>query len=1376
MVIPPLPIIVGLRRGVVKCPLLYCRSPKRLFELSMNIEQELKALEALLPNTRTKDRYFLERDFKRLQGEDRRKGVTHDALRKLKERIVRSASEVAERLASIPKELNYDTSLPVVEERERLLQLIKNHQVVIVCGETGSGKTTQLGKICMELGLGARGVIGHTQPRRIAARSVAARIAEELKSPLGGLVGYKMRFNDRTDERGILKLMTDGILLTELARDRYLNQYEVIIIDEAHERSLNIDFLLGILKKILPRRPDLKLIITSATIDTERFSNYFGGEKNAPIIEVSGRTYPVEIRYRPLAVSEEEQGELDAISQGIIDALYELKREGPGDTLIFLSGEREIREVADLLREHFRNEYEILPLFSRLSQQEQNRIFSKSRGNRIVLSTNVAETSLTVPGIKYVIDPGFARVSRYSARSRMQSLLVEPIAQAAANQRAGRCGRVSEGIAIRLYSEEDFLTRDEFLDPEILRTHLASVILQMGYLRLGHPERFPFIEPPESQQIREGFRTLRELRAVRHNGSLTQLGRKLARLPIDPRFGAMLLAGVERGVTHELLVLVAILSIQDPRERPLEKQQQADQAHSHFKNERSDYISYLNLWGWYQTVAKESSQRELRQLCRRYFLNFMRMREWYELYQQLLKIIKEAKLPLNPFPKSNREGSADRVVFPKFKEDQIHQAIVTGLLDQIGMLGEEYLYSGSNNRKFRIFPGSSLFKKPPKWIMALEIVETSQVYARTCAAINPQWLEEIASHLIRKSYTEPHWSKNQGQAAAYETLSLFGLTIISRRLVSFGKVEPKLSRELMIREGLVGGEINIRASFYRENLKTIEGVQLMEEKTRRRDILIEEWKLFEWYDARIPHDCYSVATLEHWAKKRENNHSLIFTEEEILARDENLNLEDFPEQITLNNLTLNALYLFDPSDERDGMTLLVPLAALNLLEKNRLDWLVQGLIEEKITEIIRTLPRSLRRNFVPLPDVVEELLSELTFGEGNLYYQISTFLTRRSGITIEPHHFDEAKLDKHLLMNLRVIDSGGKTLAEGRDLQQLQRQFKGRAENAFQALANLKEVIKPTKKQNLSQKKRSDSASKGAPTIPIEKPLDPNSWAIPEQLTFTRNGITLEGYPALLLEEGELYQRLYDRKATARERHLQTLVALSLQALNEQVKYLRRQWPNFGKLALLFKQVGSEEALKEDLMRAVIGDHFDLEKLPRTSEQLKHLVEELRRNIVANATELSRLIVEIFALYKEVRETLNKLHPMNRALIEPLITEHYNRLIYLNFISNTPKEWRQHLPRYFEAMAIRVERFPQNIKRDREHHELISRHLKQWKEADRFYREREEYEPQVLYYRWLIEELAVSLFAQPMKTAESVSPKRLKRLWAEIDLEIKNSR
>lgn len=1324
-------------------------------------QNSLSALFDLLPQVELKRAHYFRRSLHQLK---KQRDIQPEALEKLSSEMTASVVNVQEKLKRFPA-ITYNESLPIYQARDEIKKALEHHPVIVVCGETGSGKTTQLAKFCLELGLGTRGLIGHTQPRRLAARSVADRIAEELKVPIGGFVGSKMRFSDHTAEDTVIKLMTDGILLAELTRDPYLNQYEVIIIDEAHERSLNIDFLLGILKRILTKRRDLKVIITSATIDPEKFAEFFKtAHHTVPIINVSGRTFPVEIRYRPL-IQEDDNDDLSLI-EGITAAVEELSREQPGDILIFLPGEREIRDTTEALTQQFSRYYDVLPLFSRLSNAEQNRIFAPHQKLRIVLATNVAETSLTVPGIKYVIDTGIARISRYSPRSRLQRLLIEPIAQASANQRSGRCGRVSEGIAIRLFSREDFENRPLFLDPEIKRTQLASVILQMAHLRLGNPEDFTFIEPPELRQIKEGYMALREIKAIDDESRLTPLGRKLAVLPIDPRFGAMIFKGVEHGIGHEMLVLVALLSIQNPNERPIDKQQAADEKHRLFKDKQSDFIGYLNLWFWYQGQVKGRSQSYLRELCRKHFISFMRMREWFELYQQVRDMLKSSKVILNDLPTVSDEQVGD-YLFPNFATDMIHQSLLVGLLDHIGTLGEENIYQGAMGQKFRVFPGSTLYKKPPKWLMAMEIVETSQVYARMCAGIKPEWLESIGAHLVKSQYNEPHWSKKQGQAVAEETVFLFNLAIIRNRPVSFGKINPERSRELLIQEGLIHDDIVIRSHFYRKNRATIEKVEMMEDKTRRRDILAEEVVQYDWYDARIPKDCYSVQKLEKWCHTKANNDRLIFTESDILAHDGDLNLEEFPEILELNGLRLNTQYLFDPAHADDGMTLLVPLAALNLLDQTRLDWLSHGLILEKITELLRTLPKSIRRQFVPLPDFAEKIYQAISFAEGNLYYQLQTIIRQLRGIEVEPHEFDEEALEKHLRMNIRIIDAGGKTLGQGRDLEALKAQFSHKAQTAFQALAQSKGQSKQKKRQSTqTEETRSKAASV------TEKLLSLDDWQIDREVKFSRNGIQLVGYVALIEDDKGLHTQLYDRQSDANQKHLQTLIDLSLKVLRQEVKYLQKQWPQFGKLALMFRQVGNETILKDDLMKAVIRDYLDESNLPRDAKSFTQLLDAMRKGIVSEATDLTKLVIEILMESEKVSDSLRSLHPMNRALIEKSIQKAKNRLIYAGFISDTPAFWRQQLPRYLKAMSVRIERFSQNIDRDNEYMTVIDQHLSQWKTAQDKLGDIAE----IIEYRWMIEELAVSLFAQPMKTVVPVSEKRLQKVWSALDLMMKNQR
>ncbi|GBU09304.1 ATP-dependent helicase [Gammaproteobacteria bacterium] len=1340
-------------------------------------------------------------------------------------KVAASIAAVALKLHNFPKR-NYDLNLPVSQSKDIILKAIKENQVIILCGETGSGKTTQIAKICMDLGLGSRGMIGHTQPRRIAARSVAVRVAQELAVEIGGVVGFKMRFSDQTKPETLIKLMTDGILLAELTSDRYLSRYEVLIIDEAHERSLNIDFLLGVLKQVLIKRPDLKVIITSATIDPIRFSNHFGN--NTPVVEVSGRTYPVEIRYRPLLSQESKNQESKDqdhkipltihFTEAILAAVDELwlasSMHQSGDILIFLSGEREIRETAEALRKHHPPHVEILPLYARLSANEQQRIFKTTGARRIVLATNVAETSLTVPGIKYVIDTGLARISRYNPRTRLQRLPVEAISRASANQRSGRCGRTSNGICIRLYAQEDFEGRAEFLAPEITRTHLAAVVLQMAHLRLGDPTIFPFVEAPDTRQIKDAYRSLFEIKAVDSQNNLTVLGKQLARLPLDPRLGAMLLSANTYGVLHEVLILVSVLSIQDPRERPLEFQQKADEKQRLFHNPQSDFISILNLWAWYQNQAKHLSHNQLRQLAQAHFLSFMRMREWRDLYQQLLGFLNEMDFKVNSFPEitsiinddnhnsDNHSNSNNTYQFPAFNEMAIHKSLLTGLLDQIGRLNENSEYLGANNRKFILFPGSALRKKTPKWLIAMEIVETNQIYARTCAAIDPLWIEECSTHLIKTNYSEAHWSKSGGMVKAYANLSLFGLAIVNARPIHYGPINPTLSRELLIKDGLITGEIKLRAHFLKHNQLKILEVTVLEEKMRRRDILVDEWILYQWYDQKIPQDMITAAGLDKWCQHKEHNDLLKLELKDLLARDPNLENADYPTQITLNNLNLSALYVFDPSAADDGMTLIVPLAALNLLDKSRLDWLVPGFLLNKIIALIRSLPKSVRRHLVPAPDFAAQALANLEFGEGLFYEKLALVLSKLSKYEINMHDFDSTQIEAHLHINLRIADHNGKTIGEGRNLHQLQDSFKEKAQNAFSALLKQKhlEPVSKTLDKTLSKKDKYNQSvnhnhnhnlehehehkNENKNEASLEHSFELNAWLIEKSLSFTRNGVQLTGFPSLVLEHtGDDLLTLKDvrlKKIILDQAHLAdaalkiTLSKLAHLMLIDKIKYLTKQWPNFGKMALMFRAVGTEGLLKADLMRAVILDCVLCEPLPRDAAQFQIRITRANNEMIIHASKLSNIIIETLTNLSSARKELHNLHSSNLHLLENDINKHIKNLIFDGFVSATPSEWRMHLPRYMKALEIRITRFSQNIERDKDYQNIINLHLEQYNAACKRIEIRTLDIPELIKYRYLIEELAVSFFAQPMKTALPVSEKRLTALWLSIDKQIKN--
>src|SRR5690554_1345740 len=939
---------------------------------------------------------------------------------------------------ALHKPATFPETLPVSARVDDITRAITGHQVVIIAGETGSGKTTQIPKICLNMGRGIRGLIGHTQPRRIAARSVSARIAEELGEQVGQQVGYQVRFTDNTSEATRVKVMTDGILLAEVQHDRFLDKYDTLIIDEAHERSLNIDFLLGYLRQLLPKRPDLKVIITSATIEVDRFSEFF---QNAPIIEVSGRTYPVEVRYRPLAGDEDDRDQ--GWTDGVLSALEEIEqherseKQPPGDVLVFLPGEREIRALSKVLRHAELRHTEVLPLYSRLSNQEQNRVFQAHKGRRLVLSTNVAETSLTVPGIRYVIDTGVARISRYSVRSKIQRLPIEPISQASANQRAGRCGRVAPGICFRLYDEADFLNRPEYTDPEILRTNLASVILQMATSGLGDIQNFPFLEAPDRRQVNDGYKLLEELSAVDDRRRVSRLGRTMARLPLDPRLARMLVTAAEQGSLSEVLIVIAGLSVQDPRERPQDKQQAADQAHAPFNDKESDFATLLNIWNWFEEQRQEQSQNQLKRLCQKTFLSWMRMREWRDIHRQLTLICREQKLALNKQPASY---------------ESMHKAILAGLLGHVAVKVEKREYLATRNRKVMIFPGSKVAKSGPKWIVAAEIVETSKVFARMVAAIQPEWVEPLAGHVVKHHFFEPHWEQKRAQVMGYEKVTLYGLDVVPKRRIPYAKVDPAECRNLFIRRALVEGDFQSRAPFIARNREMLDTVENLEKKTRRRDLLVDDEVLVAFYDQRLPKDIVSGRHFESWWKglSADELRKLELTEADVLQRPLDQGAaEQYPDYLEWEGVKYPLTYEFEPTSERDGVTLQVPLMALKQIPSRRLEWLVPGLLREKCIALVKGLPKSLRRNFVPVPDFVDAALANMQPGNEPLALKLGDQLRRMTGVQIDPEAWPEDELPRHLRMNLRVTGDKGKVVAESRDTDDLQAKLEGRAEAAL---------------------------------------------------------------------------------------------------------------------------------------------------------------------------------------------------------------------------------------------------------------------------------------------------------------------------------------
>ncbi|WP_430231339.1 ATP-dependent RNA helicase HrpA [Nitrosomonas communis] len=1246
-----------------------------------------------------------------------------------------AVTELDRRLANLPKP-TYPEELPVVGKREEIAHAIEANQVVIVCGETGSGKTTQLPKICLELGRGVAGLIGHTQPRRIAARTVAMRIASELNSPLGHAVGYKVRFSDSVSKDTYIKLMTDGILLAETQGDPLLRTYDTIIIDEAHERSLNIDFLLGYLKQILVKRPDLKLIVTSATIDAQRFSRHF---HNAPVIEVSGRLYPVEIRYRPLASEDEEEVDLQ---QAIIDAVDELMRVGSGDTLIFLPGEREIRETAESLRKHAFSRpgggagVEILPLFARLSFAEQERVFKPGNMRRIVLATNVAETSLTVPGIRYVIDTGLARVNRYSYRNKVEQLLIEKISQASANQRAGRCGRVMSGICVRLYGEEDYRARPEFTDPEILRSSLAAVILRMKSLKIGEVENFPFIQPPLPRMIADGYQLLTELGAVDDNNALTAIGWRLAKFPIDPKIARMILAAKQENCLSEILIIASALSLQDPRDRPFEKQEAADRAHEPFRDERSDFLSFLKLWEFFDEQLKhKKSNKKLIAQCQEHFISHRRMREWREIHGQLHTLVMELGFKPNQVPANY---------------DEIHRALLAGLLGNIGFKSEsEGEYLGARGIKISIFPGSSLKKAKPKWIVAAELTETAKLYARCVAAIDPSWLENIAGRLCKKHYFDPHWEKQPAQVAAYERVTLYGLTIVPKRRVAYGRINPKEAREIFIRNALVAGEYATKATFFEHNRKLIETIEELEHKARRQDVLVDEQEIFAFYDAIIPADIYGGAAFEKWRKQAEQtNPQLLYLTRDYLMRHAAGSITEvqFPETLNIDGHAFPLNYRFEPGHVLDGVTITIPLPFLNKLTIAQFDWLVPGLVREKITWYFKSLPKQIRRNLVPVPDYVTRFLEQQEPAEPMLLSEaLARFIQSQTGIKVPLDSWDDKPLPLHLQMNYKVIDDAGKELAMSRNLTELQAQLGQAAQLTFA---------------------QSDTAEQ----ISIERD-QLTRWDfgdLPEEITFTRAGKQITGYPALVDQTDHVAIRLFDTRDAAASNMRAGVRRLLSFELKDRMKQLEKNLPGHKQAIMQLSTLIDPETLKRDMLaaisdRAFIGD----DPLPRSESEFNAQKQRARLRLSPVTDAVARLIQDIAQEYQTLKQRLAASTISNPRLKNDL-TDQLNHLIYPGFLHTTNWERLPHLTRYLKGMVLRLDKYASNPSRDGQHAVSIAALWNQYLQRLEKHRKAGISDPNLTEFRWQIEELRISLFAQELKTPYPVSVKRLQKFWETV--------
>ncbi len=1287
-----------------------------------------------LPELRRRMSDLLPRDERRLQRrlEGTRKIRDEDArlsvLTEIEAEIEAARSRLDARLAAVPP-ITYPEELPVSARREDIAAAIRDHQVVVVAGETGSGKTTQLPKICLELGRGVRGQIGHTQPRRIAARTVAERIAEELDTPLGATVGYKVRFTDQVTDDTMVKVMTDGILLAEIQNDRMLRRYDTLIIDEAHERSLNIDFILGYLRELLPRRPDLKLIITSATIETQRFAEHFAGPQGpAPVIEVSGRTYPVEVRYRPLTVQTEEEREepIDQVD-GIAAAVDELGAESSGDILVFLSGEREIRDTAEALTKRDLRNTEIVPLYGRLSAAEQHKVFQRHTGRRVVLATNVAETSLTVPGIRYVIDPGTARISRYSNRLKVQRLPIEAVSQASANQRKGRCGRTSDGICIRLYSEEDFEARPAFTEPEILRTNLASVILQMTNLGLGDLAKFPFIDPPDRRNVTDGVKLLEELGAL-DGRKLTPLGRQLAQLPVDPRLARMVIEADKQDCVAEVMVITAALSIQDPRERPADKQQQADEKHNRFADKESDFFSYLNLWRYLREQQRELSGNQFRRLCRSEFLNYLRVREWQDIYAQLRQVARTLGLAVGEDREELAAGQA------------VHTALLAGLLSHIGLKDvDKREYLGARGAKFAIFPGSALFKKQPRWVMSAELVETSRLWGRVNARIEPEWAEHLAPHLVKRSYSEPHWEKKQGAVMAYERVTLYGLPIVPRRKVGYAKVDPVASRELFIRHALVEGDWDTHHSFFADNAKLLQQIEEIENRARRRDILVDDETVYALYDARIPADVVSARHFDAWWKKarRTDPQLLTFTRELLVnAGRDAVDPAAYPDAWLAEGVRLPLTYQFEPGSAADGVTVQVPLPLLNKLDPEDFVWSVPGLRQEVVVALIRALPKALRTNFVPVPDWAAAVLDRVPARRGPLPDAIGTELRRLTGTIVPRDAWRPDQLPEHLRMNFRVVGEHGETLAEGRDLEVLRRTLAPKVQATISAAAG-----------NLER-----------------RGITTNDFGtLPRRVAQVRGGYEVTVYPALADEGDSVAVRVFESEAEQREAMRAGTRRLLLLTLPPAARFLQGRLDNRAKLEL---SRGNPYRSIADLLDDCAGAAVD--KLVADaggpawdSAAFGRLREEIRADLV---DAVANVVTQVRAVLSTAYDIDQRLAGTRDPALVPALADlraQLKALVHPGFVTETG--WRQlhHLPRYLKAMVYRLDRLGGNLPRDRQLMAQIHEIEQEYRElraelpaggpADEGLRE----------IRWMIEELRVNLFAQSLGTAYPVSDKRI---------------
>lgn len=1277
------------------------------------------------------DRFALARQCRQLQKQIAANADVDDKLLALAQRINASALRRKERQENVPK-IIYPEDLPVTQRLDDIRKAITDHQVVVLAGETGSGKTTQIPKVCLEMGRGVAGLIAHTQPRRLAARAVAQRLADELNTSVGEGVAYQIRFQEVASPNSYIKLMTDGILLAAIQRDRFLSQYDTIIIDEAHERSLNIDFLLGYLKTLLPKRPDLKLIITSATIDVERFSAHFN---NAPVIEVSGRSFPVEYRYRP----QEELSADNDLGEAVEAVLRELMAEGAhrhGDTLVFLSGERDIRELTRHLKNADLPGAEVLPLYSRLSGAEQQRIFDLRgrRGWRVILATNVAETSLTVPGIRYVIDAGTARVSRYSVRSKVQRLPIEAISQASANQRAGRCGRVAPGIAYRLYSEADYLGRPEYTEPEIQRTNLAAVILQMLQLKLGDISDFPFVDTPDNKFVNDGFALLSELGAV-SEGRLTKLGDQLGRFPVDPRIGRLLLAAAEGSCLREMLIIASALSIQDPRERPADKRQASDEKHRRFWQEDSDFAAFVGLWDYAEEQRQELSASQWRKLCQREFLSWTRMREWREVHRQLTLMCRQLSLKQNKEP-------ADF--------NSIHRALLPGFLGQIATKDENREFIGARNRKLHIFPGSALFKKPPAWIVAAELAETSQLYARCVAKIDPEWVFGVNDSLFKRSYYEPHWQARSGRVMAFEQTALYGLIIRDKKRVHYGPIAPEESREILIRQALVEGRYQGRADFYQHNKRLIAEISELEDKARRRDILVSDDELFRYYDERLPADIITAKHLEHWLKATAPPKTLFLSRGELMRHNGgDVTEQQFPDTLTSAGMSLALSYHFEPGHPADGVSVSVPLGNLAHLAEGRLEWLVPGLLREKCITLVKTLPKAQRKQLVPVPDYIDRALPMIKASDQALLSQLAAALHKLSGVQIDVMEWAANRIDDYYLMNIRVLDNTGKLLAQGRDLHKLKAQLAGQVQEGI-----------------------AEESSGGFTSKVLQ---DWNFGNLDKRHEFKRGGATLTAYPCLRDDGESVVLELAESEQDAQQKSLYGVLRLLLLRMSQQAKMLRANLFRNNAVQLQFAAVGEQKKRWiEDCLLAAARQSFaiDPDKLPETDSDFERLWQVGRESFTSDAESYATLLVEILGHYSDIRRALKKLNSLSWIHSVNDVNTQLEALFFDGFITELNRDELDQYPRYLRAILQRLSKLDGHYQRDRQCTLVLEPMQKQLMDFLAKAPDDARSHASLREYRWQLEEFRISLFAQNIGTRAPVSEKRLKQLWKTVSQDV----